>query len=305
VFTTEDKKVRLNDLLYSAGIITFDAQRKLSVTHPDTIDNIAIVLGDDIIVAFNGIDNCYINYTLARTGLNQIRFYDLSASAIGLATISGTADLAYTFRTYQISASATDLAAISGTADLIKTKDIYVLSASATGLATISGTADLVKTKDIYVLSASASDLSSLSGTALLEYTFKAYVLEAQATGLATLSGTADLQYTYGSYSLSASATGLASISGSADLTYTYQAWSYIGTSAEFTDGTVTIDAQDDVCRTSGEVNSLITTLYEPSDYSTYFVMRVNHSRTIYNPPFAPAEEDCTPYYYESVEVTE
>jgi hypothetical protein len=67
VFGHSDKKLRPGDLSYEQGIVTFNhSTRKLTITHPNPVDNIALVIGNDIILALNGIDECYINFIKER-----------------------------------------------------------------------------------------------------------------------------------------------------------------------------------------------------------------------------------------------
>ena len=122
-------------------------------------------------------------------------------------------------------------------------------------------------------------------------------------SGTISFNGTATGSFVPSSIDYEGTAHGTIGFTGTAEGEYTYPVWDYIGTSGT-PDVQQTLVANDDVCRTSDEVKTLISSIYPAENYSVSTVMKINHSRIIYSPPFDPVEEDCTAFYYRSIEVT-
>jgi hypothetical protein len=295
-FSTSDKKVRPSDVVYSSGVVSYNSTtRELSVTHPNTVDNIAIVLDDDIILAFNGIDECYINFMDSRTDLIIIEFgrwrgsasanFTFTATANGLITqvfydgtangdigFTGTSNGGYTSRTFNGTANGN--IGFTGVANG-SYEGITLYSGSAEGNILINGTANGEITEQTYEGTANGS--FNVIGTSSGGYTERAY--EGEADGNIDVSGLA-----------------------SGNFTSIYQAWSYIGTSAPPEDSTVDLGSSGTAtCRTSSAILSSLESAYPAENYATGYIIEVEHS---YDDPVF-GEGPCTPYYYRSVEITE
>ena len=296
VFTTADKKKRSGDIVYTTGTISFNhTLRELTVTHPNTVDNIAIVLGDDIILALNGIDTCYVNYGKIRSGLKGLVYYE--GTSFGTFGFTGAASGSITAISYYGTAQSETISftgTASGGLSFIEYTGTALGNISFVG--TASGTYEAIATYE-----GTSSGTISFEGTASGEMTIEN--LEGTATGTISFNGTATGSFVPSSIDYEGTAHGTIGFTGTAEGEYTYPVWDYIGTSGT-PDVQQTLVANDDVCRTSDEVKTLISSIYPAENYSVSTVMKINHSRIIYSPPFDPVEEDCTAFYYRSIEVT-
>lgn len=277
VFTPEFKKIRANDTIYSAGTISYNhVTRQLTVTHPNTVDNIAIVKGDDIILALNGIDSCYINFRKNRSGLIVIGRYSISVEAQDLASLVADIDIAYS-------------------------KKIYYLEITQNGLASVTADIDIEYTQKLYDLSVDQSGFVSITNDIDIAYSKKYYDLSVNESGISIVTSDIDIAYTEKDYQLSVTESNIVSITSDIDLTYTYQTWDYIGTSAPPQNETINLGTNGETtCDSSLEVKDRLETSRPAKDYATGYIMKVEHSYD--DPVFGTAP--CTPYYYRSVEET-
>ena len=322
-YTLSDLTNRTGDTVASMTYSYDFANRKITFNALETISHFALTKNGNILLAINrdmvngeslvvyinivkNLSDVFFNLEANATGLASLSgsallaYFYLFANATDLATISGTGVLAYTSRIYPLNATATNLNTINGTGVLVYTSFDYVLQADATGLSTISGSGILSFEATTFVLQANTTNISIINGTAELNYTLQNHLLTADGS-VSNISGTADLNYTNQEYVIEATASDISNVGGNIDMTLTYQVWDYIGTSAPPQDDTIDLGTSGTAsCRTSTEAKDDLEQTFPASGYAVSFIMRVDHSYE--DPVFGTSP--CTPFYYRNIEVT-